>query len=395
MFAVEADASAICSFRAARPEDARELVESFESVFGQSGVRAPGHDPYPAPEVFTEAGVESIIADPLRDFVVAECNGEIAGAMIVTHNSPYHREFGCVSIHKKFQGKGLSSLMLLHQKVREKHSSLVINTTEIVTHSMLSQAAHHKAGYDKVVGFGYCQYPRVFFAHAPESCLWVSSLEGKVFQWLRKARPAQRNVQSKLPELNPEERNLLSILESPRHCFVSSRYFAVTASLLRQFDDTLTYRLFDEMVETCRPEDGDLTVDLCGSEPYAYLHIPQHCLEQAEFERSWQQLAQQKKRYVQARLNMNCPSTIYNIEFLRQQGFVLLGIAPVFTFDSAYRSFRDVFIMQWIAPEIVSSCPLPGATDAVAKIFGYPLNVSKEIIDTIRGDLRDRDRNAN
>ncbi len=115
----------------------------------KAGVQAPGHDPYPAPEVFSEAGILAIISDPDRDFIVAECDGEIAGGMIVTHNSPYHREFGCVSIRKNFQGNGLSTLMLTYQKKWEQQCSLVINTTEIVTHSMLSQAAHHKAGYDK------------------------------------------------------------------------------------------------------------------------------------------------------------------------------------------------------------------------------------------------------
>ncbi len=80
---------------------------------------------------------------------------------------------------------------------------------------------------------------------------------------------------------------------------------------------------------------------------------------------------------------------IHNIEFLRRQGFVFLGIAPIFEFDSVHRYFKDIFIMQWIDPEVVSRCPLPGATEAVVKLFGYPLNLTKEIVHSIRDDLKE------
>src|SRR5882762_494520 len=105
-----------CTFRRAAIEDAQELVACYESVFGKGGVKAPGHEPYPAPEVFDCEGIRKIIDDPCRDFVVAELNGEIAGGMVVTHNSHFHREFGCVCVRKQFQGLGISSLMLAHQK---------------------------------------------------------------------------------------------------------------------------------------------------------------------------------------------------------------------------------------------------------------------------------------
>src|ERR1700733_2632874 len=136
---------------------AREIVTCYESVFGKGGVRAPGHEAYPAPEVFSEQGVRAIVNDAAREFLIMEVDAEIAAGMIITHNSSFHREFGCVAVAKKFQGRGLSTLMLKEAKELERHQSLVVNVTEIVTHSILSQSAHKKAGNGCITGLGFCQ----------------------------------------------------------------------------------------------------------------------------------------------------------------------------------------------------------------------------------------------
>jgi GNAT superfamily N-acetyltransferase len=391
-----------CNFRLAHPDDASEIVESYESVFGKGGVRAPGHEPYPAPEVFSEDGVLTIIADADRDFLIAECDSEIAGGMIVTHTSPFHREFGCVSVRKNFQGKGISSRMLSYQKEVERRCSLVVNTTEIVTHSMLSQAAHNHAGYNKITGFGYCQYPNVFFKHAPESCLWISSLEGKVVEWLRASRPLSdksrresspkfstpRRSTPKLPELNDSERDLVKLLERSRKCYVPPRYLEVVSSLLAQFDDTLSYRIFAEGdIDLPYEEQTSVQIDSCTGQPYAYLHFAEAALTDSGFDEAWRAITATGKRYVQARLPMNHPSTILNINLLLRKGFVFLGIAPLFNFQKDPLKFNDVFIMQWVSPDIIRRCPLPGATESVAKLYGYPINLTGDVIEAIRKDL--------
>jgi GNAT superfamily N-acetyltransferase len=387
------------AFRQARPDDAREIVDSYESVFGKKGVRAPGHEPYPAPEVFSEDGILAIIHDPDRDLIVAEWNGEIVGGMIITHNGPFHREFGCVSVRKKFQGKGISSRMLSHQKEMEKQSALAINTTEIVTHSMLSQSAHHHAGYNKITGFGYCQYPRVFFEHAPESCLWITSLEGKIIEWLRASRPTSQKTWQredanaptiKLQELNNHERELVTVLERPRKCYVPARYSKLASKLLAQFDDTLSFRIFDENYEgLTHEEQSSIRVDLCGDNPYAYFHFEAVTLTAPGFDAAWRAITETGKRYVQARLPMNSPSTLRNINLLRQNGFVFLGVAPLLSLKNQSPEFDDVFMMQWVDPDIVKCCPLPGATESVVKLYGHPINLTGELIAAIQRDLRE------
>ena len=403
-----------CIFRNAEPEDARDIVASYESVFGKGGVRAPGHDPYPAPEVFSEEGVLAIIADKKREFLVTEWDGEIAGGMVVTHNSPFHREFGCVSVRQNFQGKGISSRMLSHQKEEEKKCSLVVNTTEIVTHSMLSQAAHNRAGYDKIIGFGYCQYPNVFFKHAPESCLWIASLEGNVIEWLRASRPTSDRIQRRehaelqntkrkkierqktellatsVPKLTENERELFNVLERQRKCYVPARYLRVVSKLLSQFDDTLSYRIFDESeTGSAMEERNSIQLDLCADQPYAYLHFTEAALSERGFEEVWRAITANDKRHVQARLPMNSPTTIQNINLLRRKGFVFLGIAPIFNLETQPLKFDDVFMMQWVSADIVERCPLPGATDSVVKLYGYPINLTGDVIEAIRKDLNE------
>ena len=269
---------------------------------------------------------------------------------------------------------------------------------------MLSQAAHNHAGYDKITGFGYCQYPNVFFKHAPESCLWITSLEGRVIEWLRASRPtpgkswmrdrtapsATKIPEEKLPELTDNERELVTMLEKQRKCYVPARYSDVVSKLLSQFDDTLSYRIFieNETDVTC-DEQTSIQIDLCTDQPYAYLHLGKAVLNESGFEEAWRMVAGNDKRYVQARLPMNDSSTIQNINLLRRRGFVFLGIAPIFNFKMHPLEFDDLFIMQWVNPNVVEDCPLPGATDSVAKLYGYPLNFTGALIEAIRKDLID------
>src|SRR5271170_1363228 len=84
-----------CTYRLARIEDAEAITAVYEHVFGKAGIKAPGHEAYPAPEVFSAEGVRGVIADPGRQFIVAELKGQIAGGMIVNLLSPYNCEFCC------------------------------------------------------------------------------------------------------------------------------------------------------------------------------------------------------------------------------------------------------------------------------------------------------------
>ena len=395
-FDVKKSTETECLFRPARVEDAQELVSMYEGVFGKNGVRAEGHEPYPAPEVFSIEGILKVLEDQQRQFLVAELDGRIAGGLIVTHNSPFHREFGCVCVGKNFQGRGISSLMLSYQKQVEKKSSLVINTTEIVTHSLLSQCAHHRAGYDKITGLGYLQYPKVFFPTHPESCLWITSLEGLIFDLLRSSNPTAclSKPKEKFEDsraLNIEEKQLFRALQITRNIFAPDFYQPLIAKIIGQFKDTLNYRIFSDaspsnLNQSAHP--GDLELDLCGDAPYAYITFPIDPLvdESLNLWKSLQKIRSANKRYVQARIPINSKAAIRHIDLLRERGFIFLGLAPLFQL-SKDGNFADILIMQWIAPSVIESCGLPGETNCQAKLYGYPLSLIGDIAEVMRQDL--------
>jgi GNAT superfamily N-acetyltransferase len=142
-------------FRLARSEDAEQLTLVYEHVFGPGGIKAKGHEAYPEPDVFSAAGVRKIIQNSKRHFLVAEVAGKIAGGMIVNYLNSFLCEFSCVAVDPGYQGAGLSGRLLSYARKRAEQTSLTINSTEIVTHSILSQTAHNSVGYGKVIGFGY------------------------------------------------------------------------------------------------------------------------------------------------------------------------------------------------------------------------------------------------
>ncbi len=382
-------------FREARAEDSQNIVACYESVFGKDGIRAPGHAPYPAPEVFFEQGVKQIISDPLRQFMVVETAGEIAGGMIISHNSKFHREFGCVAVSKRFQGQGISSFMLKQAKELERQQTLSINITEIVTHSMLSQSAHANAGYNQITGFGFCQYPRVFFKDHPESCLWVTSFEGNIIEALRRSRPkwhaAQKSHTTGYEDhFGSFEERLLTNLEQCRAVFVPQHYLKIVSRIASQFEETFSFRIHGENDDLSETTNGitDWQLDPCDDYPYAYLNLPSRTIGEEELLQKIQSLPA-GKRYIQARVSTSSAVAIRNIELLRTHGFVFLGWVPLFRYagDKA-PVFDDVLLMQRLHPDLVATNALPGETNAVVKLHGYPLNLTGDLIATIRMDLR-------
>jgi hypothetical protein len=104
-------------------------------------------------------------------------------------------------------------------------------------------------------------------------------------------------------------------------------------------------------------------------------------------------LANQKKRYIQARVPTINGSAIKNIDLLRAHGFVFLGWVPLHRCTQQKEpDFDDVLIMQWIRPDVVAANALPGETNAVVKLHGYPLNLTGDLISTIRKDLNSAGR---
>lgn len=384
-------------FREAKAEEAIALVSCYESVFGAGGIRAPGYEPYPAPEVFYEAGVIEIIQDPSRQLMVMETGKEIAAAMIISHNSQFHREFGCVAVADRYKGLGISSLMLKEAKKLEQQEILCVNITEIVTHSMLSQSAHKSAGYGQITGFGYCQYPKVFFANHPESCIWVTSFEGRLIEYLRQARLSGDTTQTCPPGSQQDgnsalfEQSSVAQLRAPRSIFVPQGYLSVVTKIAAQYRHTFDYRIFAETQQNQQVNKIETTwqVNECADSPYAYIDLPNRSVSEVELHQQVCRLMQKNKRHIQVRVSTRNDSAIDNITMLKNMGFVLLGWVPFFRLaDDAHPDFDDVFIMQHLKPEVVSANALPGETESVIKLRGYPENVSGDIIATIRRDLK-------
>lgn len=388
-------------FRLATSKDAESIVSCYEHVFGEGGVKALGHEAYPAPDVFCVDGVLRVIADPKREFVVAELEGQVVGGMIINFLSPYNCEFACVSVDPSFQGLGISPKMLAYARSLADQSSLTVNNTEIVTHSVLSQTSHNKAGYDKITAFGYCQYPRVFFKNNPESCLWIGEIQGKVAQALRSSRLCSSGgslEQTFAGELSSAEQTLFDYLSKPRNIFMPPMYKGVVSGILRQFIDVIDYRLgADHSVSADNVDAVQMSdIDFAGDEPYAYLKLPAGLYDswQADLDAKIETIKSIGKRFIQAKIAANYPAAVSFAKYLQARGFVLLGFLPLYQFHSDTGGFDDLLVLQWVAPNTVAENPLPGETDSVIKLYGYPANLAGDLLKIIRRELRTIDQRS-
>ncbi len=377
------------AFRPAKESDAADIVQLYERVFGTSGIKAIGHEAYPAPDVFCTQGVRKILANPSKLFLVGELRQQLVSGMLINFLSPYNCEFACVAVDPRCRDMGISPRMLMFARAIAGGSSLSINATEIVTHSVMSQSAHSAAGYGKVIGFGYCQYPRVFFANHPESCLWVCSIDGRVAQALRRQMPDSRMTPVK--DLTQEELRLRKALETTRKIFVPNHYRDIAGEILAQFTDTLDYRLMDN-IEKASDARTKASSESHKEDPFGYLILPTGVYPkwQDDVAQEIESIKSQGKRYIQARIPANDPSSIIYAEHLRSLGFVLLGILPLYLHrltEAGTAEFDDLLVQQWISRETLCQNALPGETDSVIKIHGYPANLSGRLLKVIRQEL--------
>jgi hypothetical protein len=380
-------------FRMARREDANAIVSVYESVFGKGGIKAPGHEQYPEPDVFTPEGVVRIAHDRSRRFIVAEFDGRIVGGMIVNFLSPYNCEFACVCVDRAFQGRGISPLLLAHARAMADQSVLTINSTEIVTHSVLSQTAHNAVGYNKVTGFGYCQYQHVFFLRHPESCLWISDIRGRVVDRLTTDRSSPQTSASDSEFLSEPERSLQHALSAPRSVFLPRDYETIGSTIAQQFSEIISYRIncHDSLADDALAAQH-IKVELPHDAPYAYLKFPSGLYGgwQNNIDAALATIAAAGKRYIQARIPANSTSAISYAEYMRSKDFVLLGFLPLYSYkqnQDGQPSFDDLLVLQWIADDVVKNNALPGETDSVIKLYGYPDNLTGSLLKIIRREI--------
>lgn len=418
-------------FAAAKDQEgslSKEIAQMYVAALGSGGVGKSGCEAYPDPDLFTEEGVKATLQAQERLIAVAQYNEQICGAMVADKLSPYHVEFNSMAVRLDKRGLGIGSAIVSGLKEMMDASQLTINTTELVTHSLASQAAHFQAGYNSIVGFAFCHYPRVFFADHPESVLWVTKFQGKLVSTVKQLRSAlgrklgtitsdliqtivstqahaQTQGRQRVQLLSEEQLQLAAELLLERTAYVPLAYATIVQSILFQFEDILDRSVVSNYTKAePKAKSDDLTVEEKPGFGHAYIiYKPGFSfdsdLDQSAINKAIDALAKLGKRYILVRIPANQPEAIALADYLRQKkGFVFHSYLPLYGYqqedqqEDQQEHFHDVLTLQWIAPEILASNALPGETDSVIKIYGYPENLSGSIIKLIASELNKKEQ---
>lgn len=402
----------------AEKADAAAIAEAYEAALGKDGVMAPGHDPYPDPSLFTKEGIEGIADSDERRLVIAKLNGKVAGGMMIDRLSPLHCEFNSMAVRLDMRGRRIGSKIVQGARKVLDDSLFTVNCTELVTHSLMSQSAHFSEGFDRICGFSFCHYPNVFFADHPESVLWVALLQGRLVESLKELRKhlgrnagtsttavyaKTKNIVGKLAgqglvcdELNDSTDSLYLASEilRTRPIYLPESYLPLAESILIQFRDILEYDLASEGTNTSadtRIAEGKLTVNYVEGYAHSYIsYSPRFTFRADELDRAIESVKKLGKRFMLVRIPTNDQETPSVIAHLLKQGFVFQSLLPLYGFQcdtEGKPELYDIVTMQWIAPHILEKNPLPGETNSVVKLHGYPENLSGDILRLIRKEI--------
>jgi hypothetical protein len=415
----------------------KDIAQMYVAALGPGGVSKEGCEAYPDPDLFSEAGVKETLLAGERLIAVAQYNDQICGAMVADKLSPYHVEFNSMAVPLNKRGLGIGSAIVSGLKDMMDASELTINTTELVTHSIASQAAHFHAGYNSIVGFAFCHYPRVFFADHPESVLWVTKFQGKLLSAVKQMRSslgrklgtyssdlvrtvvaAQAQTQTKAQteeglatnnRLSEHQLTLVAELLLERTAYVPQSYANMVQSILFQFEEILdrSVQSVADQVQLTQPQREETKAEAPGDSPsieykegfgHAYIIYKPgfkfgSSLDQAALDNALDALAKLEKRYILVRIPANQPEAIALADYLRQKkSFVFHSYLPLYGYNQEPKQerFHDILTLQWIAADILASNSLPGETDSVVKLYGYPENLSGSIVRLIASELKDQ-----
>lgn len=422
----------------------KDIAQMYVAALGPGGVGKEGCEAYPDPDLFSEAGVKETLLAGERIIAVAQYNEQICGAMVADKLSPYHVEFNSMAVALNRRGLGIGSAIVTGLREMMDASELTINTTELVTHSLASQAAHFHAGYNSIVGFAFCHYPRVFFANHPESVLWVTKFQGKLLSTVKQLRSAlgrqlgtkasdlvqtivaaqaQAQTQTKAQtntslaissRLSEQQLPLVAELLLERTAYVPQLYANLVQSILFQFEEILdrSVQSVTDQVQLTQPKEEEeetkaqdpgesLSIEYKEGFGHAYIiYKPgfkfSSSLDQSALDSALEALAKLEKRYILVRIPANQPEAIALADYLRQKkNFVFHSYLPLYGYNQEpeHESFHDILTLQWIAPDILASNSLPGETDSVVKLYGYPENLSGSIVRLIASELKEQEQN--
>jgi hypothetical protein len=414
----------------------KDIAQMYVAALGPGGVGKDGLEAYPDPDLFSEEGIKETLLAGERLIAVAQYNDQICGAMVADKLSPYHVEFNSMAVPLNKRGLGIGSAIVSGLKDIMDASELTINTTELVTHSLASQAAHFHAGYNSIVGFAFCHYPRVFFANHPESVLWVTKFQGQLLSTVKQIRSAlgrklgtnssdlvrtvvaaQAQAQTKgqtneklatSSRLSEQQLPLVAELLLERTAYVPQSYANMVQSILFQFEEILdrSVQSVTDQVQLTQSEE-ETKAQAPGDSPsieykegfgHAYIIYKPgfkfgSSLDQAALDNALDALAKLEKRYILVRIPANQPEAIALADYLRKKkNFVFHSYLPLYGYlqEPEHESFHDILTLQWIAADILASNSLPGETDSVVKLYGYPENLSGSIVRLIASELKDQ-----
>lgn len=369
--------------------DASALVEMWEAALGAGGVWQPGCEPYPDPSLFSVEDMKSNIDDPARQIVLAEDGKQILGAIIVDWMSPYHCENNCMAVRRDAYGRGIGSLLIEGVTALLSEREFVINCTELVTHSLASQSAHIRRGYDTICGFGYAHYPHVFSPVHRESVLWSWRLFQKAGGTAVSTANAPSPKMGETAGAASMDKSASSQGDVPcfdRTIFVAPRYQELVKSIVEQVGTTLNYSLSSGSSNGA----SELKIDPKEGQKHFYIDVLK-CGEEKDFSGDLQSAVEQAKStgksFVLVRINANDPGCPKVVEWLRSRQFCFHSFLPLYRYSPDGDGFNDLLCMQWIAPEEIVGNPLPGASGSLIQLYGYPLGVTGKVIDTIRREV--------
>ncbi len=404
----------------------QDIASMYEAALGVGGVGQPGAEAYPDSDLFSEAGVKATLLAQERMIAVAKHNDRIVGAMVADRLSPYHIEHNSMAVRLDCRGLRIGSALVDGLRDITDATALTINSTELVTHSLASQAAHFQAGYRQIVGFAFCHYPSVFFVDHPESVLWVTRFQGKLVSAIKQIRStlgrklgntasdvvqavltAQAQGSIKLADgngrLSEEHLQLVAEVLQHRTAYVPYDYAPIVQSILFQFEDLLDRSVKSKFFQRVDNEENQvdqnadtaaasaqLTIDYKDGFGHTYIvYQPDFKFDAAALSEAIKSVKAKDKRYILVRVPANVPQALEAIDHLRASGFVFHSYLPLYGYkdQDGLHQFYDIVTLQWIAPQIVAANALPGATDSVIKLHGYPENLSGPLVKLIATEL--------
>lgn len=353
--------------REASIDDAEQLVRMWSDSLGSGGIVAPGCEPYPDPSLFDVSAMRENINDPNRQIILAESHGTVLGAMIVDWFSPYHCEHNCMAVSHNARQSKLGSLLVEGALKLQREREIVINCTELVTHSLASQSAHLRHGFEALCGFGYAHYPKVFSSQHRESVLWSWQLLGTAAR-----KSGQYYSHSILKQF------------CQREIFIPGEYQPIVSLIIGQLRSLIRYEFGEPVRRSCP---AAIQVDPKEGSSHFYIDVIA-CGNDDALADAFDSAKEANKAFILARLNANDPGCAESVRWLKSRGFVFHSFLPLYRFDQRTERLSDLLCMQWVHPDLIRANPLPGESNSRIQLYGYPLNATGAIVSTIREDLR-------